>query len=91
MFRMAVHASMRQRDHVAMLAVTRTHILLAPNSICGCEVGIECSHLYCLMIVLCKLQQASVPACLPAYLPTYLPTNQPTYLPTYLLTYLPAL
>ena len=58
-FRMPVHASMRGLDHVSMLAVTPTSILLAPNSICGCEVGIECSHLYCLMIVLWKLQQAS--------------------------------
>ena len=57
-FRMAVHASMRQVDHVAMLAVTRHGILLAPNSICSCEVGIECSHLYCLLIVLHVMQSS---------------------------------
>ena len=58
-FRMAVHASMRQIDHVAMLAVTDTGILLAPNSCCSCEVGIECSHLFCLLIVLFVMQQSS--------------------------------
>lgn len=56
-FRMAVHASMRQIDHVAMLAVTRKQILLAPNSICSCEVGVECSHLYCILICLYLMQQ----------------------------------
>ena len=58
-FRMAVHASMRQIDHIAMLAVTKGGILLAPNSCCSCEVGIECSHLFCLLIVLHVMQQSS--------------------------------
>lgn len=32
--------------------------LLAPNSVCSCEAGLECSHLYCLLLVLHVMQHS---------------------------------
>ena len=51
-FRMKVHASMRPKDHLAMVIITATRILTTPSSVCSCESGVMCSHQYCLLIVL---------------------------------------
>ena len=61
-FRMNVHASMKNRDYVTMLALAMTDppsLLLAPNSVCDCPVGLECSHMYCLAIVLEVMQTSA--------------------------------
>mmetsp|Transcript_7210 Transcript_7210/g.15982 ORF Transcript_7210/g.15982 Transcript_7210/m.15982 type:complete len:952 (+) Transcript_7210:81-2936(+) len=55
-FKMRCHASMRSVDHLASVAITDKEILLAPNSVCSCEVGIACSHQYCLLLVLFCMQ-----------------------------------
>jgi len=64
-FRMTVHASMRSIDHTVMLAVRKPAdggpavLLLAPDSVCSCEQGLECSHMYCLLLVLYCMQDCS--------------------------------
>ena len=34
-------------------------LLLAPDSVCSCEQGLECSHMYCLLLVLYCMQDCS--------------------------------
>ena len=57
-FRMPVRASMRSKTHEAMVAVTNKRVL-PWCSVCSCESGVPCSHQYCLLIVLHKMQSCS--------------------------------